>query len=532
MISQRTEPKTLNPIIALDGSSREIIGLINADLIHINRFSQKTEPALASSWTVSPDSRQYILRLRSNVQFSDGHPFDADDVLFTFQVYLDEKTHSPQRDLLIVAGKPITLHKIDRYTVQFNLEQRYAAAERLFDSIPILPRHLLQRAYEQGTLTQEWSLTTPATQIAGLGPFRVKEYVPGERITLIRNPNYWKSDLRGGRLPYLDEVVALFTGNADSETMRFQSGEIDIINRLSATNFDVLEKHQREKGFRLYDAGPGLEYGFLFFNLNDLATNSAVARRQTWFHQINFRKAVSAAIDREAIVRLAYRGRASPLSGHVTPGNRLWVNRDIPPPVHSVSQARELLRQAGFTWTSTGRLSDVRLEPVTFSILLNAGNPQHVQTATLIQQDLAQIGITVNVVPLEFHALFDRVFKTHDYDAAIMTLAGGDTDPNSDMNVWVSDGSTHVWDLHSKHLPEAWQQEIDRLMQEQLVTPDYARRKRMYDRVQQLVWENSPVICLTSPDVLVGATERLGNFRAAVLPSYTLWDVEDLFLRH
>src|SRR6478609_4968645 len=113
VISQRAEPKTLNPVIALDASSRQIIGLITADLIHINRSSQKTESALASSWTASPDGRQYTLQLRRGLKFSDGHPFDADDVLFTFQVYLDERVHAPQRDLLIISGKPIGLQKID-----------------------------------------------------------------------------------------------------------------------------------------------------------------------------------------------------------------------------------------------------------------------------------------------------------------------------------------------------------------------------------------------------------------------------------
>ncbi len=137
------------------------------------------------------------LQLRRGLEFSDGQPFDADDVLFTFQVYMDERVHSPQRDLLTISGKPIRLQEIDAYTVRFILEQPYAAAERLFDSIAILPRHLLKHAYEQGQLAQAWNLTTPPEQIAGLGPFRVKEYLPGQNITLERNPHYWKRDLAG-----------------------------------------------------------------------------------------------------------------------------------------------------------------------------------------------------------------------------------------------------------------------------------------------------------------------------------------------
>lgn len=533
VISQRAEPKTLNPVVALDGSSREILGLINADLIHINRYSQKTEAALASSWMVSPDGREYTLQLRRGLEFSDGQPFDADDVLFTFEVYMDERVHSPQRDLLTISGKPIRLQKINAYTVRFILEQPYAAAERLFDSIAILPRHLLKHAYEQGQLAQAWNLTTPPEQIAGLGPFRIKEYLPGQNITLERNPHYWKRDLAGNRLPYLDEIISVFTGNAEAEAVRFQLGEIDVVSRLSAANFSVLEKHQQAGGFRLYDVGPSLEYQFLFFNLNDLDGKdlSSIARKQIWFRQLTFRKAVSAAIDRAAIVRLVYHGRAAPLSTHVTPGNKLWLNRNIPQQLHSTAQARQMLQTAGFSWTSNGRLLDEHGEPVTFSIIFNAGNPQHTQMATLIQDDLGQIGIDAKVVSLEFGALLNRVFKSYEYDAAIMALASGDTDPNPEINVWTSHGSTHLWNLTSKRAQMPWEEEIDHLMQQQMITPEYEQRKRMYDRVQQLVWENLPLVCLISPDVLVGATERLGNFRPAILSNYTLWNAEELFLR-
>src|SRR5690349_7961550 len=220
--AQRAEPKTLNPVVNLDQPSRDVSRRINADLIHINRYTQKTEPALAKSWTVSPDGKSYTLRLRRGVLFSDGQPFNADDVVFTFRVYLDESVHSPQRDLLIIAGKPITITKIDNYTVRFTLPQPYAAAERIFDSLAILPQHLLGAAYEEGKIAQAWGLNTPPDKIAGLGPFRLKQYVPGERIILERNPYYWKIESKGQKLPYLDELEFLFVPSEDAQVIRFQ----------------------------------------------------------------------------------------------------------------------------------------------------------------------------------------------------------------------------------------------------------------------------------------------------------------------
>src|ERR1700678_935895 len=111
VVSLRSEPKTLNPVTSTDISSREVIAQMTGDLIHVNRLSQQTEPALAKTWQVSPDGLQYTLQLRRGLHFSDGHPLDADDVVFSFKVYLDESVHSPQRDLLVIQGKPISVER-------------------------------------------------------------------------------------------------------------------------------------------------------------------------------------------------------------------------------------------------------------------------------------------------------------------------------------------------------------------------------------------------------------------------------------
>src|SRR3981189_2593359 len=283
VVSLRAEPKTLNPVVATDAPSQEVIGTMQADLVHINRATHLTEPALAKSWKISADGLRYTLTLRQGLKFSDGHPVDIEDVLFTFRVYLDESVHATQRDLLIVGGKPIAMHKVDTQTVEFILAKPYGVGERLFDGLAILPRHLLETAYKEGKLAQSGTLGTTANQWAGLGPFRLKEYVAGQRLVLERNPYYWKADEQGNRLPYLDEIVFLFVPNADAQVLKFQSGETDAIAPLGAENFSVLSRLQR--GYTMVDAGPSLEYNFLFFNLNDLGEKASpdLARKQNWF---------------------------------------------------------------------------------------------------------------------------------------------------------------------------------------------------------------------------------------------------------
>ena len=533
VVGQRAEPKTLNPVTASDAVSREVIDRCHADLIHINRLTQKTEPALAESWKISPDGRIFTLHLRKGIRFSDGQPFDADDVVFSFAVYLDEKIDSPQRDLLVIDGKPLTVVKLDQYTVRFTLSRPYAAAERLFDGLSILPRHLLEKPYTEGKFAQTWTLNTPPSEIAGLGPFRVKQYLPGQRIVLERNPYYWKADRDNHRLPYLDELVFLFVGGEDQQVMRFEAGETDLISRLSAENYALLSKQESREGWQLADLGPSLEYNFLVFNLNDVDPKklSAVASKQAWFRDLKFREAVSEAIDRDSIVKLVYGTRGAPLWSNVGPANKLWVDNAIPHPPRSVEKSRELLKSAGFSWNSTGQLLDPAGKPVEFSIVTSSSNTQRMKMATLIQDDLSHLGMKVNVVPLDFRAMLDRVFQSFDYEAAIMGLGGGDPDPNPEMNVWLSNGATHLWHLNEAKPATDWEREIDQLMQQQMVTLNYQKRKQLYDRVQQLIAQNMPFVFLATPDVLVGAKSDIGNFHPAVLDHYTLWNADQLYLR-
>jgi peptide/nickel transport system substrate-binding protein len=530
-----SEPKTFNPAIATDASSLAVIAAMNADLIHIDRQDQRTKPALAERWTADPDGRRYTLVLRPGLRFSDGHPATADDVVFSFQVYLDEKLQSPQRDLLIVGGQPVQVRRIDDRTVEVRLAAPYAAAERLFDSFFILPRHLLEAPFRAGTLDKAWGIDSAPGAMAGLGPFRLRERRPGERLVLERNPFYWKKDATGAALPYLDELV--FLPVPEATVVRFQAGEIDVLDRLSADSFNLLSRDAARRGYRMTDAGPGLDLNFLFFNQNDLAGRAgasgaslaAVRRRQAWWGLTAFRQAVSAALDRDAMVKVVYRGHATPLNSHETPGSH-WLDAALPPPRYAPEEARRLLRQAGFSWDAAGALHDPAGERVGFTLLAVAGSGAPGAMASLVQEDLRRIGIEVRIAALELRALLDRLLKSYDYDAALLALDGGDADPNPSMSLLLSDGGNHFWRL-TKGPVEPWQAEIDRLLKAQLAERDPAARRRLYDRVQEIVAEQRPLIPLVAPAVLVGAKAALGNLKPAVLDDHLLWNADELYWR-
>ena len=532
VVAQSSEPKTLNPVLALDQPSRDVVRRMTADLVHIERDSQKTVPALAKSWTATRNGKSITVQLRRGVRFSDGAPFDADDVVFTYKVYLDENVHSSQRDLLIVGGQPMRVEKLGPYTVRFSFAAPYAVGERVFDSLAILPRHLLEKDYQEGRLAKVWTLATAPDKIAGLGPFRLKQVVPGERIVLERNPYYWKTDAKGQKLPYLDELVFLTVPSRDAQVARFQAGETQAISPLSAENFAALALEQKARHYKLQDVGPGQEYNFLLFNLNsDLESKlPQVARRQKWFREVRFRQAVSAGIDRSALVRLVYQNRGAPLATNVTLGNKLWINPAISPTPYSPANARKLLQDAGFSWKD-GALLDSAGQAVEFSILVSGSNPQRSQMATLIQDDLKKLGMNVHVVSLEFRSLVDRILQSHDYETAVMGLGGGDLDPNTDMSFLTSGGQSHFWHLDQKQPATPWEAEIDKLMQQQLVTVHYRERKKLYDRVQEIMARETPVVFLASPNILVGMQEDLGNVRPAIIDNYVIWNADELFWR-
>ena len=531
LVDLRAEPTSFNPVTGHDNPTRTVLRRMMADLVHIDRATQQTVPALATAWTVSEDGLRYVLDLRQGIRFSDGEPFDADDVIFTFQVYLDEEVGSPNREALIVAGEPITVRKLDSHRVEVELAAPYAVGERLFDSIAILPRHRLEQAYAEGRFAETWDLSTPPDEVVGLGPFRLRRYLPGQRIELEPNPHYWKVDREQRPLPYLDELVFHFTPSQETQVLRFQNGDSHLIHRLTAKGYAVLEQNSSQRPYVLQDLGPELRYEFLFFNLNHLDDRlPQVRRKQSWFRRKAFRQALSWVIDRESMVRLTFQGRAMAISGPIPPTNRLWHNPKVPAPVRDLDRARQLLREEGFRWSAEGTLQDPEGHPVSLTLLTNASNRQRVELAAILQADFEEIGLELRVVSLEFGTLVERVTKTLDYEVCLLGLRS-EFDPNGHINFLTSSGGNHLWHPSQKTPSTPWEAEIDRLMSQQLTELDPAKRKVLFDQVQEILYDESPALFLVSPNILVGAHQNLGNFRPTILDHSTLWNAEELYWR-
>jgi len=500
------EPKTFNPILVEDEASENVRYLTGGVLIRLNRQSQALEPALATSWAVSHDLRTISFHLRKGILFSDGTPFSSEDVSYTMRLMMDPETHSPTGDAFRSGEGAVQVKTPSPDVVVITFPAPVAGLERLFDQVAILSAH------------------SPKKEMAFLGPFYVAEYKAGSYVLLQKNPNYWKHDEQGHPVPYVDTIRLDIQRNRDIELLRFRRGELQLINRLDAEQFARL---QSENPAVTRNAGTGLDAEEFWFNQTPSAPLPDY--KKAWFTTREFRKAISMAINREDLSRIVYGGYAKPAYGPVSPANHFWFNSALEEPKYDPQGALRLLAQAGFRYENEV-LKDRSGNRVEFTVATNSGNAAREKIATMLQQDLAQIGIKVNVVTLDFPSLIERMTRTFNYEACVLGLVNTDLDPNGQMNVWLSSGDNHQWNPSQKTPATAWEAEIDKLMREQATASTDKERKAKFDRVQQIVAEQQPFIYLINKDVLVAVAPNVIGAAPAVLNPPGFWNAETLRL--
>ena len=306
--------------------------------------------------------------------------------------------------------------------------------------------------------------------------------------------------------------------------MKFSRGEIHLINTMDADYFDRLSTSSPAM---VHDAGASLDSEQMWFN--QVSTAPIPAYKMQWFISRNFRRAISSAINRDDLCRVAYNGHAHPAVGPVSPANRFWFNSHLQPVRFDQQAALQLLRQDGFQ-LAAGKLLDRDGHAVEFSIVTNAGNRTRERMATMVQQDLSALGITVHVVTLDFPSLIQRITQDFNYEAALLGLVNVELDPNEQMNVWLSSSETHQWNPKERTPATPWEAEIDRLMRAQASAMDDDARKKSFDRVQEIVADQVPFIYLVNKNALTAVSPSLENAKPVVLRPQTYWNIEYLKL--
>jgi peptide/nickel transport system substrate-binding protein len=502
-----SEPKTFNPLLVTDTSSEQIRYLTAGVLVRVNRLTQELQPELAVSWRVSPDGRSIAFKLRPHVAFSDGTPFSSEDVAYTVRTLFDPKLHTPTADPFgpAAAGVRIAAPAADEITLSFPAS--IAGVERLFDQVGII------------------SHQSPKKEIATLGPFYVASYRPGSEVDLARNPYYWKRDPQGLRLPRVDMLRLYIQQNRDMEAIRFQRGELDLMTSVSPEIFDQLQSRMPAA---VRDLGPSLESEMMWFNQS--AKAPLPAYKKAWFQSKEFRRALSAAINRDDLCRLVYRGHARPAEGPISPANRFWFNSALKAHRYDPREALDRLEKDGFR-LKDGTLFDPQGHAVEFSLITNSGNQPREKIAQMVQQDWKAIGVRLNVVRLDYSAIIERISQSFDYEACLLGLTNVDLDPDAQMNVWLSSASNHQWNPNQGSPATPWEAEFDRLMKAQSAALIPAKRKQHFDRVQEIVSDQVPFLYLVTKNALVAVSPSVLNANPAVLRPQATWNIELLARR-
>jgi peptide/nickel transport system substrate-binding protein len=527
----RDEPTGFNRYLGPADNSRELLSQVLHDrLVRVNRATDALEPRLAERWTAEPDGVTYTLTLRPGVSYSDGTPFTAADVVFAFEAVYSKAANSAIGTSLTFGGKQLEVTAPDAGTVRIRFPARFGPGIRVLDNLPILPRHKLEPALRGGTFKEAWGLTTPPGEMPGLGPFVIESYLPGRMLTLARNPRYWRKDEQGRQLPYVDRLEFLIVADQNIEILQLESGAVDLLfSDVRPEDYASLRRMESQGRVRLVDAGISLDPPMFWFNL-DPAVKAPDPRRR-WLQATDFRRALSHALDRDAIVKTLYLGAAVPAFGPITPANQTWYVPDLPRYAYDLTAARRRLAMLGLSDANgDGMVEDERGQPVRFSVITNRGNTIRERTVAVMQEQFRKVGITMDVVALERGALIQRILSK-DYDAVYFGAEMTSRDPSSNLDFWTSAGGFHVWNMAQSKPATDWERQIDELMLQQVAALDLAERQRLFAEVQRIFAENIPVIYVAAPRITVALGPRVLNATPAPIRPTVLWNADVLAVR-
>jgi peptide/nickel transport system substrate-binding protein len=520
--SIRAEPRSFNRYTSRDLSTVVLTYLTHGSLVRVNRSTNELEPELAERWELLADRQTYRLWLRPNLRFSDGVPFSADDVAFSFKAIYDRRVDSVLADSLRVRGQPLVVTAENTRTVTIRFPSRFAAGLRMLDGVPIYPRHRLGHMLEEGSFGSAWGLATPPSDLAGLGPFVLRGYEPGQRLTFDRNPHFWQRE--EGR-PRLDHVVLQVVPEQNAELLQLETGSIDLTQgELRPSDVPALKRAAAAGRVAVTDAGIGLDGDLLWFNLTDAKRQDA---RSRWLQHPDFRRAISHSIDRREFVDTVYFGSAVAADSIVSPGNRLW-HTVAPAPSYDVATASRLMASLGLVdRNGDGRLEDSDGGVVRFALLTQKGNTSLERGAWVISDRLAKVGVQVDVVALEVGTLINYVTRGN-YDAAYFRLLTTDTDPALNLDFWLSSGSAHVWNPEQQGPHTTWEAELDGLMDRVATTLEIEERRALFAEAQRIMAREVPVVCFAFPRLSIAVNSRVADATPAPFRPPLLWNPSGL----
>jgi peptide/nickel transport system substrate-binding protein len=516
----------------IDSNLQALAAHLYDGLVEYNYGTYELEAALAEKWTISGDGRVYTFQLRRNVQWHDGRDFTADDVVFTFdQIIANPEARGGDANAFMVGGQRVKFEKVDSHTVRLTLAKA-APAMLQYMRLHIMPKHkLLTHSVEGGAspadINTAWPTNVDPREVIGTGPFRLQSYVPGQKVTLVRNPNYWKTDAKGTRLPYLNRIELLIVRDPEQQVAQFLAGNVGQLNISGAQFPDLKSRQQAGAPFKVVSART--LFGsptHLAFNFD--ARNIELAKL---FSNLRWRQAIQMAVNRQRIIDDVYNGLAE-LPGHgVAPISSWYFDTRGLLGTFDLQAAARALDEMGLRMGPDGirRLPGGR--PLEFTLTYGTDSTVWPPIATILQNDLKRIGVRVNLQGILSRTLLSTGLSGN-YEALLLAF-GDQPDPELRKPIWQPGGALYYW--HRATQPSRpggepnfaamrpWERQIYDIWETAGTTAAQPpQRKALYDRWQVLFAESLPVIMIAKPMAVGAIHNRYGNYiySLGVIPGF------------
>ena len=477
VIALSDDPGHFNPGITTGFNVHAVTGSIFNGLVELDD-NANLHPDLADSWDVSDDSTQFTFHLAEGVRWHDGEPMTSADVKFTFENVL-LNYHSRTKGGL--SGILESIDTPDDHTVVFNFTQPYAALLQRLNSTeaPILPKHIYEGVDDVQTADANLSPV-------GTGPFKLVSYEIDNEITLVRNDDYFKEGL-----PYVDRVVFRVIPDQNTQVLALEEGEVDYIWRVPGGE---IERLSGDDAITLHNVNSGPGGGFC---IPTLTFNSD----REIFSDIRVRQAIAHAVNRDQMVAQVLFGQGRVATGPINSQMAFAYTDDVTSYPYDVDRANALLDEAGYA--SDGTRFTIDLLHFSFGVFPKYGE--------VMRQNLAEVGIDVDVTPLDRSAFIPRVFGDRDFDTNIISYCNN-TDPSIGVaRMYVS---SNIGDIPFSNGAAYVNPQIDQLFDEAASTPDVARRGELYGEIQRILTAELPYLWLVETQFTAGSGANVRGLQA------------------
>ncbi|MFD2442692.1 ABC transporter substrate-binding protein [Bacillus sp. CGMCC 1.16607] len=471
----------LIPYTTSDSASGRIQAMVFDALLNLDQQGNPV-PSLATKWSFNKATQTYTFELRKGVKWHDGKPFTADDVVFSYNTFMNPKSINSYISNFKAIGE---VKKVDPYKVTIKLKEPNALiVSRIFAASPIIAKHQFPKGVEDFN-----NNTKVHRNPIGTGAFKFKEWKTDERIVVVANKDYWD-----GR-PYMDEVVTRILPDANVEAINLIKGDVDWVEALTASTVAQVAKDKDLK-ITKWDYG---QFDFVGFNAEKAP-----------FNDKDVRLALTYGLDRQSIVSKLMLGKAYVASGPFHPKIPQY-NKAVKPLPFDQKKAAELLDKAG--WKMEGGVRQKGGKKMEFDFYFNNGNKVREKIGLLAQQNWGKLGVKVNVRGLEWSIFLDR-YAAGELDT--FALGWGGYDGNVE----------HRGFFHSDGIPKSGgvgnnrnrinDPKINKWLDDYLKEEDRNKRIKMYQDMHKYMADNATLIWTVHPMKNMGHDKDLKGIKTTL----------------